>query len=137
MPKITIETKIGPAKRAILKGLMAFNRSKLGKVRNQQVVVALREGDKVVGGAVGSMFGPTLFIDLLWIDERFRGQDHGTRTMQAMEAEGRRLGAQQVYLDTIEFQARPFYEKLGYTVFGTLDNFVAGGGRYWLRKDLV
>jgi GNAT superfamily N-acetyltransferase len=136
MIKISVEKQIGPAKRAILKGLLAFNRSKVGKVKHEQVVVALREGNDIVGGCTGSKWGPTLFVDLLWIDERFRGQDFGTRLMQAMEAEACRLGAKQVFLDTIEFQAKPFYEKLGYRVFGTLDNYIDGGARYWLRKDL-
>jgi hypothetical protein len=39
-----------------------------------------------------------------------------------------------VYLDTFEYQARPFYEKLGYDVFGTLDGYPPGYRQYHLAK---
>ena len=41
-------------------------------------------------------------------------------------------------LDTLSFQARPFYEKLGYRVYGQLEDFPAGSGhtRYYLTKTL-
>ena len=41
--------------------------------------------------------------------------------MLAAEAEGRKRGCTAIWLDTFEFQARPFYEKIGFAVFGTLD----------------
>ena len=39
-----------------------------------------------------------------------------------------------VYLDTFEYQARPFYEKLGYAVYGTLEGYPPGYRQYYLRK---
>jgi len=39
-------------------------------------------------------------------------------------------------LDTTSFQARPFYEKLGYAVFGTLDDHPLSHAHYLLRKQL-
>jgi hypothetical protein len=41
-----------------------------------------------------------------------------------------------VFLETLSFQALPFYEKLGYTVFSRLDDFPPGGARYALTKSL-
>jgi GNAT superfamily N-acetyltransferase len=55
--------------------------------------------------------------------------------MAAAEEEGRRRGCTAVWLDTFEFQARPFYEKLGYSNFGTLD-YPAGFKRFFLQKAL-
>ena len=40
------------------------------------------------------------------------------------------------YLDTFSFQAGPFYEKLGYRVFGTLENHPAGHLYYFMTKKL-
>lgn len=42
-----------------------------------------------------------------------------------------------LYLDTFDFQARPFYERHGYEVFGTLDDYPPGHSRFFLRKDLA
>jgi hypothetical protein len=46
-------------------------------------------------------------------------------------------GAEAAFLDTFSFQARPFYEKLGYKVFGTLEDQPPGHTHYWLAKKLV
>ena len=41
------------------------------------------------------------------------------------------------YLDTFSFQARPFYEKLGYKVFGTLEDHPKGHTHYFMKKALT
>ena len=40
------------------------------------------------------------------------------------------------WLDTYDFQARPFYERHGYAVFGELDGFPNGHRRWFMRKRL-
>jgi hypothetical protein len=50
------------------------------------------------------------------------------------EDEARALGCVGVWLDTFSFQARGFYERHGYEVFGTLDEFPAPHQRFFLRK---
>lgn len=44
--------------------------------------------------------------------------------------------ADEAALDTFEYQARPFYEKLGYQLFGTLDGYPPGYRQFYLRKRL-
>jgi GNAT superfamily N-acetyltransferase len=41
-----------------------------------------------------------------------------------------------VWLDTFAFQARGFYEKLGYSLFGQLDDHPRESARYFLKKRL-
>jgi hypothetical protein len=53
-----------------------------------------------------------------------------------MEAEAIRRGCHSAYLDTFSYQSRPFYEKLGYEVFGTLDDYPRGHQRFYMRKRL-
>jgi hypothetical protein len=36
----------------------------------------------------------------------------------------------------MSFQAQPFYEKLGFSVFGTLDDLPVGHQRIFLKKNL-
>ena len=96
------------------------------------------EHGALVGGLLGGTFWGWLAVDILWIDERYRGQGYGERLLAAAEAEGRRRGCVHVQLDTLSFQARPFYEKLGYRVYGELEDYPAGTGhkRYYLTKQL-
>jgi hypothetical protein len=42
-----------------------------------------------------------------------------------------------VQLSTFGFQARPFYEKMGYEVFATLEDCPVGHCEYFLRKQLA
>jgi ribosomal protein S18 acetylase RimI-like enzyme len=56
--------------------------------------------------------------------------------MQEAESEAIRRGCPHVFLETFNFQALPFYEKLGYAVFSKLADFPPGGARYALTKQL-
>ncbi|MGL5115689.1 MAG: GNAT family N-acetyltransferase [Beijerinckiaceae bacterium] len=136
MPEITIAPHYGPAKRAIFKGLERYNRSKVGKLPWKNFAVTLNEGEDVVGGITGEAWGGWLFINAFWIEERYRGHDYGTALISKLEEEARAFGAKYAYVDTYTFQARPFYEKQGYRVFGELEDFPPGHARYWLRKEL-
>lgn len=45
-------------------------------------------------------------------------------------------GVLRVYLDTLDFQARPFYEREGYVVFGVQEDYPPGHQRFYMRKEL-
>ncbi|MBS0221909.1 MAG: GNAT family N-acetyltransferase [Proteobacteria bacterium] len=94
------------------------------------------ERDEIMGGLIGSIWGGWLHITYLWIDEAERGQGWATRLMDQAEAYARERGCHSVTLDTHSFQARPFYEKRGYEVFGTLDDYPTGHQKFFLKKTL-
>jgi GNAT superfamily N-acetyltransferase len=91
---------------------------------------------ETLGGVMGAIWGGWLQIGILWVDESVRGRDLGSQLMDQAEAYGREHGCHSVLLDTHSFQARPFYEKRGYEVFGTLDDFPKGHQKFYLRKKL-
>jgi ribosomal protein S18 acetylase RimI-like enzyme len=99
-------------------------------------LVARTDDGAVIGAALGETGRGWLHVSVLWVDERSRGRGLGTKLMIAMEAEAVRRGCRGAYLDTFSYQARPFYEKLGYEVFGTLDDYPAGHQRFYMRKRL-
>jgi GNAT superfamily N-acetyltransferase len=91
---------------------------------------------ETVGGLLGNIWGGWLYVTYLWIDEPVRGQGWATRLMDQAEAYGREHGCHSAVLDTHSFQARPFYEKRGYEVFGTLDDYPKGHKKFFLKKKL-
>ena len=91
----------------------------------------------VVGGLTGGTYWGWLYIGRLWIEEHLRGQGYGSRVLMAAEQEALRRGCHHAYLDTQDFQALPFYQKRGYSIYGELEDMPIGHIRYSLQKKLV
>jgi GNAT superfamily N-acetyltransferase len=103
----------------------------------QPMQIFLRTEEKtILGGLLGETYWGWLHISYLWIDESLRKQGFGKQIMQIAEQEAVRRGCHSVHLDTMSFQALPFYEGLGYSVFGTLNDLPAGHKRIFLMKTL-
>jgi Predicted acetyltransferase len=136
---VTVEPHPDPADvRAVQTGLRAFNVEHIGEPHEEPVHVFLRDADgRVVGGLTGHVKWKWLYVAKLWVDERFRGQGAGSRLMDAAERFARERDCIGAYLDTFEYQARPFYERLGYEIFGTLEGHPPGLRQYFLAKSLV
>src|ERR1700742_1735959 len=136
MAAITVERTIGETKRAVLGGLVRYNEEKMGEQRYRRFAVSLRDKKKIVGGIVGEVWMTVLFIQLFWIDERFRGKGVGTKLIRKIEAQARRFGAIRSYVDTMSVQAPGFYRKCGYKAFGSIKGYPGGVTRHWLTKAL-
>jgi GNAT superfamily N-acetyltransferase len=122
----------------IEQGLYAYNRQFAGADDYQRLTLFLRTADnKLVGGLLGATYWRWLYISILWLDEEARGKGYGTQLLLAAEQEAIRRGCRRVHLDTLEFQALPFYERYGYSVFGVLNDHPAGYNRYFLTKNLL
>jgi GNAT superfamily N-acetyltransferase len=105
--------------------------------KDTQFVAGARDAaGALIGGFWCYVYFDTCFLKWAWVGEAARGKDVGTRLMAIAEDEARKRGATIMYLDTFSFQARPFYEKLGFKVFGTLKMGAGGIKRYYLAKAL-
>jgi GNAT superfamily N-acetyltransferase len=101
----------------------------------RRFAVTLHDADGVlVGGLSGSLYWDWLFVAALWVHASRRGQGAGKALLAAAEDHAAAAGCHSVWLDT--FQARGFYEKLGYSVFGALDDYPNGQTRVFMRKRL-
>jgi len=135
---VEIDDEVMPSDEAlVVRGLLAFNVDRLGPADEQPVKFVARDSTGVVvGGILGHTRWRWLYVAKLWVDERARGHGLGTRLMAAAEDLARSRGCTDVSLDTFDYQARPFYEKLGYELFGTLEGYPPGSRQYYLRKRL-
>ncbi|MEJ2630175.1 MAG: GNAT family N-acetyltransferase [Acidihalobacter sp.] len=123
--------------KAILAPLRQFNENQAGPSGHRPLGVLLHdEGEQVVGGMWGATSYGWLFTQLLVVPEHLRGRGFGTRLMQLAEEEALARGCHDAWLDTHEFQARAFYERLGYTCFGELPDYPRGHARFFMRKSL-
>lgn len=92
------------------------------------------------GEACGGLFGHVeynwLCLDQLYVDNVCRGQNIGTQLMHKAEDYAKEHNLTGIKLDTWDFQAKPFYEKLGYEVYAELKDCPPGTITYFLKKEL-
>ena len=125
---------------AIQTPLLAYNRARCAvDPKHRFLAITLRDPEsmEVIGGLWGVSYFSYLFIEFLVVETRFRGEGWGSRLMAQAEDEARRRECHSMWLDTFDFQARPFYERLGFAVFGTLDEFPPGHQRFFMVKKLA
>jgi GNAT superfamily N-acetyltransferase len=122
---------------AVEAALHEYNRRHVPGSDWKRLTVLLRAADgRVVGGLRGETYWGWLYVDTLAIRDEARNRGYGSQLLALAEQEALARGCHHAYLDTMSFQALPFYEKQGYTVFGTLERFPDAHRRYFLQKEL-
>lgn len=94
--------------------------SRLGECISRSQVSVLRDGSQVFGVLRCSLFWQTIpFLDLIYIDEAYRGKGYGRKMMAHWESRMADMGFRYCMLSTQEDEsAKFFYEKLGYCSIG-------------------
>lgn len=95
----------------------------------------LRNDETIYGGINGVSVYGNLAIDQLWLNETVRGQGYGQQLVAMAEQWGRNVGCRFATLETMEWEARPFYEKLGFYVEYTRNGYFDDTVCYCMRKD--
>lgn len=122
-------------------GIMAYNKGKVPFTQEPAFIPVNRvirneEGEIIAG--VNSMIycWRVLAIDVLWVKEAYRKMGYGTQLLQELEKVAKEEKCSMIHLDTFDFQAKGFYEKNGFEVFGTLENCPPGHARYYMKKEI-
>ena len=94
------------------------------------------DNGKIIAGCVAKMYcWNVAYIDTLWVDSEYRGKGLGAELLAEVEKTAK--GCYLIHLDTYDFQAKEFYEKQGYEVFGVLEDCPRGHCRYYLKKLFI
>lgn len=128
----------GAAYTSIWQPLLAFNRTIAEDAEGEPfaLVITGPEDPQVHGGLWALDLWGSFYVALVVVPAELRGQGLGGDLMRQAEAEARQRGCRQMWLDTYAFQARPFYERLGFEVFGQLDGPAPIFPRYFMQKTL-
>jgi ribosomal protein S18 acetylase RimI-like enzyme len=121
----------------LLYSIRKFNLEVTGHDRPRTVACFIRDQQgRIIGGAQGDLWGTSMHIGGLWVAENERGKGLGSDLMKTLENHAASKGHLLAYVETTSFQALPFYEGLGYEIFGTLPGIAKDCTLYFLRKDL-
>ncbi len=119
---------------AVRNGLVAYNADFLGPDDYRPLCLFARQDGQIVAGLLASTNRGWLSVDLFWVDRNHRGGGLGRDLLTRAETEARERGCTAAWVSTYDFQARPFYEKHGYELFGTLGPYPNGHCSYFLKK---
>ncbi|MDF2975088.1 MAG: hypothetical protein K0R61_5538 [Microvirga sp.] len=123
----------------VLEGVRGFNRTLFANhPPGQDLAIAIRipDRDAPFGGLCGRTAGGWLAIELIFVPETFRGMGLATQLIAMAEEEAKRRNCHAAWLDTMNPQALALYRRLGYTVFGELEDYPPGFSRFFLQKKL-
>jgi GNAT superfamily N-acetyltransferase len=119
----------------IVQGLKEFNSKAAGNDNMQELCMVMYSPENVIiGGVIADTYWEWLFINVMWVKPELRGLGLGKKLLLAAEQKARERNVKHAYLDTFSFQAPEFYRKLGYSVFGELNDFPPGHARYFMVK---
>jgi GNAT superfamily N-acetyltransferase len=99
-------------------------------------VIAKDDNSKVLGGIRANAYWNYCIIELLWLSKKSRGLGLGSQLIESAENFAKEKGFGYMRTETLSFQAKPFYEKLGYKLFGELPDYPKGHTTYCLVKEL-
>jgi GNAT superfamily N-acetyltransferase len=124
------------ARDPILRALIAYSEACSQPMAARPLAVLLRDphSKDLIGGLWGRTAWGWLHMDTLYVPDALRGGGIGSKLVRIAEEEAIRRGCVGGWLDTFSFQARGFYERLGYRVIGTIENQPPGHARHFLQK---
>lgn len=138
MGKMTVEMVVNPTtehRDAVRRPLLAYNNIHADGDDSKRLAILLRnDAQEICGGLWGESYWDWLLVELLVVPEELRGQGLGARFLRQAEEWAKNQGCVGIWLDTFSFQAPGFYEKQGYSIFGTLEHYPKQHRRFFLQK---
>lgn len=89
-----------------------------------------------LGGSIGYTMYGMLYIDMLWVDSKYRNKGWGVKLLEATEMLGKERNCRFSCLFTMSWQALPFYQKMNYEVEFVRRGFDNDAELYMLRKSI-
>lgn len=90
--------------------------------------------ENIIGGVVASKDNERMTINYLWVDDSARGNGYGAKLIKHVEEIAIDKRCTVIWLNTFGFQAPDFYIKMGYELFGVLENCINGHNQYFFKK---
>lgn len=141
MQDFIIRESSGEESELIVDGLVEYNLSKV-PLKQEAAFIWINRVVKdinghIVAGINSKMYcWNCLYIDALWVEEKHRKEGLGLELLREVEQTAKEKGCYLIHLDTFDFQAKDFYIKYGYEIFGTLDECPQGHKRYFMKKNI-
>ena len=132
---ISHDTIHDSVKNFVFNGLRSYNDG--FSMRNQSdFSITAKYNDEIIAAAVGESKYDWLIIQYLYVNDKFRNNKIGSRLIKSIVDVAKNRKCTGIHLDTFEFQARDFYIKQGFAVFGEIYDHPSGYKRYFMKMIL-
>lgn len=126
---------------AVRTNLIQFNARFIAEDLQQnyeEINLHIKDEHGELAGGINSVFcWNWIEVDILWIDDRFRGRGYGSRLLQEIETIAREKQCTFIKLNTFSFQAPAFYRKHGFQEITRIDDAPRGHQHYYFVKYLA
>lgn len=118
--------------------LIAFNAKHVPNGRYEEINLCLKNDQgMIIAGLNSAVSWNWMEIDILWVDENYRGAGLGSQLLNEAEKIARDHNCSFIKLNTFSFQAPAFYLKYGYQVIAMIEDAPLGNQHYFYKKDLT
>lgn len=114
-------------------GINDFNNSLHDDPVSHHSIFAKLNG-KIVGGALIYQHSDAIYIDSLWVDEKYRHQGVGTTLLKKAEQDALEKGILKQVICTFHKPNMQYYMKRGFELMATVPEYLHGMDKYYLRK---
>jgi len=141
MDNYTIRESNGDEEKSVVDRLVDYNLSKVPLMQEMPNIWINRVVEDINGNIIAGINSRMycwncIHVDILWVKKEFRKYGLGSKLLNEVERIAKEKGCNLIHLDTFDFQAKDFYIKHGYEIFGTLDDCPKEHKRYYLKKHL-
>jgi len=131
------EEPIAQDEQVLFDGISDDAAKKKGMERVKPFRVFIKDSSQsVLGGASGVTYYGCLYVDMLWVKETLRHRGLGAKLMAEAEQIARERKCTFATVNTMDWEAFPFYQKLGYQVEFVREGYEKASKMYLLRKAL-
>lgn len=117
-------------------GLHEYNKENcefIRKKNNREIMnLSVYDKEKPIGGASGWIEFGWYYLDQLYISDEYRKKGIGSKIIKELERISRNKDCMGIKTETWSFQAKEFYEKQGFTIYGELNDCPPGAVEYYL-----
>jgi len=138
---VTIVTATSQDNEYLENKLIEFNQQQVPFTQSEpfiQLGFVIKDKEHVIRGGITAVIycWKILYINVLWVDEQYRKHGYGAKLLAKIEQEACKQDCKLAHLDTFDFQAKDFYLRHGYEIFGRLDDCPPGHVKFFMKKML-
>ena len=121
---------------ALEETLYAFNVAATGRIDGAGLAFVAEHNGERIGAVAGYTWAGMAELRQAWVHKDWRGRNLGRQLVEAAVIEARHRGCRMVFLATYIFQARGFYEALGFICVAEIADKPPGYSEFVMRFDL-